>query len=161
MGSIRALETIQRPRGAKMSHHPGEYGQEEDGNDNRRHWKENVLWSSQLHCHRQCPYDREASDNRDQREILESTASKDFGYLIVRDVVAATGQLRNSQPISLQALGTSNNEAATDGHSRARKSQASARRIVVVRPQLPSRSRPAPTPFSDSFGEAKISGCAP
>jgi len=107
-----------------MSHHPGEYGQEEDGNDNRRHWKENVLWSSQLHCHRQCPDDREASDNRDQREILESTASKDFGYLIVRDVVAATGQLRNSQPISLQALGTSNNEAATDGRSRARKSPA-------------------------------------
>jgi hypothetical protein len=89
-----------------MSHHPGEYGQEEDGNDNRRHWKENVLWSSQLHCHRQCPHDREASDNRDQREILESTASKDFGYLIVCDAVATAGQLRNSQPISIQALGT-------------------------------------------------------
>jgi hypothetical protein len=115
-----------------MSHHPGEYGREEDGNDNRHHWKENVLWSSQLHCHRQCAHDREASDNRDQREILESTASKDFGYLIVRDVVAATGQLRNSQPISLQALGTSNNEAATDGRSDASKSPAPALRIVVV-----------------------------
>ena len=124
MGSIRALETIQRPRGTKMSHHPGEYGREEDGKDNRRHWKENVLWSSQLHCHRQCRHDREASDDCEQREILEATAAKDFAYLVVRDAGAATGQLRNSQPISLQALGTSNNEAATDGRSRARKSPA-------------------------------------
>ena len=125
MGSIRALEAIQRPRGANLSHDPGAYGQEEDGKDNRHHWNEDVLWSSQLHCHRQCGHGREASDNRDQREILESTASKDFGYLIVRDVVATTGQLRNSQPISLQALGTSYKVAASGGRSQALKNPAS------------------------------------
>jgi hypothetical protein len=69
--------------------------------------------------------------------------------------------MRNSQPISLQALGTSNNEAATDGRSRALKSLASALRIVGVRPLHPSRRRPAPPPNSGSFGEAKISGCEP